>query len=388
MVSLYPKERVITTALTYELLKRLQRDYNSYSYHLNTSLGGDVFYPWISSWKRFNVEILKYFQLKIFEDMSFIKADLKSCYDHIYLQILRRMLSEEINASKEVEHICNYLISFNERLMLCINSDSKGVPQGPAYARVLAEYVLDASLRSFWNKFSYYVEKVKIYRYVDDMYIFYDSSIDGNVLLRDIAEVFENNKLFFNREKTKVYGKISEMSFNQIQEYREKGDLVYDIQNKDDFEVKDTEFDEAYSKYIFRKKDWDINDANFILSSTINILIKKKYINDYFIKIIRSEEGRGSVFNKFYKFVMEEEEYRKLFFEKRYYLQIPINSINFKNFVYQLFSKVIDGMFDENIGLILCDLVDDLLKVDNIEEEQKLLLLTIKDKSEGAGVLC
>lgn len=383
MVSLYPKERVITTALTYELLQRLQRDYKSFSYHLNTTSGGDVFYPWISSWKRFNQEIMKYFQLPIFEEMSFIKADLKSCYDNVYLQVLRKMFKKQISESRDIENICNYLISFNERIMLYINGHSQGVPQGPAYARVLAEYVLDSVLRDFFRNNSKYNGTVSIYRYVDDMYIFYDSSLDGKELLKELAQTFESNKLFFNKEKTKVYGKISEMPYGQLKEFKEMGNMVYDIQRADDFAVIDTEFDEVYSAYIFRKKDWDINDTNFILSSSISVSLKKRYINEYLMRIVKSEIGRGSVFSKFYKFILDNEEYMTIFFQKKCYLEIPINTINFKNFIYHLFNmNSVIKVYDDLNGLLL-QAVQDLLKKDGIDEEQMLLLTVLKDELEG-----
>ena len=46
------KERIITTALITKLINYCQKDYDSYSYHVNLGLEGDVFFPWISSWTR------------------------------------------------------------------------------------------------------------------------------------------------------------------------------------------------------------------------------------------------------------------------------------------------------------------------------------------------
>lgn len=66
----------------------LQKDYSSYSYHLNFGMERDVFYPWISSWMRFKNDVSQYFSYPIFENFCCAKIDVKGFYDNIYLQTM------------------------------------------------------------------------------------------------------------------------------------------------------------------------------------------------------------------------------------------------------------------------------------------------------------
>lgn len=350
MVSLGVKERVLTTALIFELVLRIQKDYKSYSYHLNFSEGGDVFSPWINSWSKFIQDVSPFFNLKILENFGFIKADLKNCYDSVFLGSIKNTLLKSIDRTtkvgKEISNICDFLVSFNERLMHSVVGSPKGVPQGPAYARVLVEYILDSILDEFLEQNDDYSCKVKIFRYVDDMYIFYDMSLDGENILKNMALFFEKNSLFFNKEKTKVYGEISNLSLEERNEFGCLNLLMYDVMQEKCI-LLDGEPCIAMDKFVSRNGEWNINDANFLLSNGVDLQNRVEYARDHMERISASDIGRGSVFRKFYNLVFSNSFLFRRFIERECYKKIPINSINFKNFIQTLFVLIQNNVFLE-----------------------------------------
>lgn len=385
MISLGVKERVLTTALIFELVSRIQKDYKSYSYHLNLSEGGDVFSPWINSWSKFIQDVSVFFNLKLFEDFGFIKADLKNCYDSIFLSSLKNTLLKSIDKKekigKEISNICNYLISFNERLMINAVGSQKGVPQGPAYARVLVEFILDSIIDEFIEKNITLSNKVKIFRYVDDMYIFYDSTLDGEKILMELASFFEKNSLFFNKEKTKIYGKISNLSLEELEEFGRLNQLMYDVtQEKSVLLDGDPCF--AMDRFVLRNGEWSINDANFLLSNCIDLPNRIDFAKKHLEQIAASDMGRGSVFRKFYKLLFSSLFLFQLFINKEYYKEIPINSINFKNFIQILFTSVQNNTLLENKENQLKCLVDYFSKDDGVEFIEKSILIFLSKSLE------
>ena len=336
LVTLGAKERIVTTALINKLITYCQKDYKSYSYHLNLGFGGDVFYPWVSSWTRFKNDISQYFSVPIFEDFYCIKIDFRSFYDSIFLHTAIEHIRsrENIVEKKKFENIYSYLLQFNEKLMREVNNTIQGVPQGPAYARVLAELTMDELIEQFMRGFDEFRD-IRIYRYVDDMFVFGSQEKILDNFLDAFSVFFENKNLFLNKKKTKKYGKIKDLlpqDKNELQEFR---DFNYDI-----FQLKDASweddfgkemFDSKYLRFIYRRKEWDINDANLIFSDRIDSSVKEKYITQFYVDILRSEIGRGSMYRKFYSYIFSENQRLVSFFENKDYEEVPSESINQEN---------------------------------------------------------
>lgn len=337
LVSLGAKERVITTALVNKLIMYMQTDYASYSYHLNFGMEGDVFYPWISSWTRFKNDVSKYLSFPIFGEYICIKADIKNFYDSIYLQSMYK--SNIAKREHRFVNVYKYLNDFNEKLNLSISGTLRGVPQGPAYARVLAEIVLDGIIKEFFAKYSFY-QGVMLYRYVDDMFIFMPDDVDARSFIKDLSRYIEEYGLFLNNRKTIMYGKIKDLSQKAKQELKEFRELNYDIfqfNNAGWIDMHDKEmFDNVYLRYIYRKKTWDINDANVILSNKVSTQLQERFIDEFYNQILESEYGRGSIFRKFYGFIFSNEKRLNTFLLERDYERIPMESISYKNLLCML----------------------------------------------------
>jgi hypothetical protein len=152
---------------------------HSYGYRFEPSLSkSNLFKPWYPQWLKYTKALSRIIEDNAFDDYWVIKVDVRSFYDQISLTRLRvklgtgpsRACSEIIRALDEetfgkYETICSTLIEWCRK----IGGGDKGVPQGPAFARYLAELYL--------LQFDHDVEELaqthqaKYFRYVDDIFV-------------------------------------------------------------------------------------------------------------------------------------------------------------------------------------------------------------------------
>lgn len=352
MISLGAFDRVLTTALIIELTKTINYRFHSYSYNINPWEDGDIFFPWYYSWKRFQADVSAYFTTDLFEDYSVIKIDLRNFYDSIYLHAVYKQMKDLIKVKTEQTdkafNIMRYLFEYNEKLMKENNGLIRGVPQGPAYARVIAEFFLATILEEFFERFTEYSKESNLYRYVDDIYIICNDEVDGDKLLQNFDDFLAGKGLSLNLEKTKNYGKIGEMSEYDKVEIAGWNSMNYEIKSIQNLELEEDEEREAkidlFDRFLHRNKEWDINDANFVLNTYIDNYFVTAYINKYFDDLIKADFGRGSIFTKFYEIILQSERMQKRFFQGHKYKFIPFKTLNLKNFLNSLyfnFNKVV-----------------------------------------------
>ncbi|WP_222932517.1 RNA-directed DNA polymerase, partial [Photobacterium lucens] len=115
----------------------------------------------------------------LFEDYYVIKADISSFYESISHDRLQRIVlgdgNEEINnklKSLDIDNLNCYKSLINCLLTVSksIQDRNSGLPQGPAYARYLAELYLielDSILKNLYLSGEIYLYQ----RYVDDMFL-------------------------------------------------------------------------------------------------------------------------------------------------------------------------------------------------------------------------
>ena len=241
-------------------------------------------------------------------------------------------------------NILSFLSRFNDKVMKEINGSIKGVPQGPAYARVIAEFYLSTVIEEFSNNYKKNNPNsiFKYYRYVDDMFILY-KNIDDD-FLEEIQIAFEKVGLVINFEKTRNYGRIGELSTKEKEKFFEDIYFNYQVKSFDSVEtLSDLEQNEIitfFDQYIKRKGKWDINDANFLLGDFLDENLQLYYIDKYYSDILTSSYGRGSIFSKFYRTIFKTPKLVFLFFSNRDYQKIPVNSINEQCFISILFFEL------------------------------------------------
>lgn len=343
LVSLCPKDRVLTTALIYELVETMGIRFHSYSYNLNFFYEkGSDFIPWYDAWKRFQENIENYLYLDIFKNYGLIKLDLTRFYDSIYVHALFKQM-EEINgvpdseeAKKRINCILRYLGIYTEQLMYKIKGEIRGVPQGPAYARVFAELFLTAVIDSFFRQHEKWDEKCDIIRYVDDIYIVY-RGIDGKQLLNEFSDYIRDRGLEINWNKTKVFERISEMREFEKQSIFEAGAANYAIKSIQGVELEDEDSKQEnmleFEKYLKRKGFLDIRDANFILNRYLDSVFVERYLDEYAEFLIQQNTGRGSIYKRLYEEIFQRDKWLRKFFRNKLYRKIPCQTVNFKNFI-------------------------------------------------------
>lgn len=346
LFSLSAFDRVFTTALAFRFAEMYSGSWESYSYHINSMPGGDVFYPWLTSWNRYQRSISTYLSIPLFSDFHLIKIDIRHFYDTIRfhaifdkcIETIRQKTSE--GNSEKACNIFRFLVNYNSNLMMLEKKDH-GVPQGPAYARVLAEFFLSVVIQQFHDVIGDQFGKPKLFRYVDDIFVFLDPSADPQDFLHLFSQHVEKYSLFLNKDKTHIWGRIKDIDPKSIHDLCAKSEENYKIQGFSNLEYYTDEdlLDPitTFNNYLMRDGKWNISDANFLLNPAIDPVLSNMYLREYRNQIVASEIGRGSIFRKFYGMVLKDENMSKHFFEKQEYCLIPVPSLNMSNMISTLY---------------------------------------------------
>lgn len=379
LISLSAVDRVFTTALAFRFADLYTGFWDSFSYQINRMPGGDVFYPWLSSWNKYRKSISTFLKIPIFSDFHLIKIDIHHFYDSIRFHAIFDKCIEAIrdntkdNAADKACNIFSFLVKYNARLMKLEKMDH-GVPQGPAYARILAEFFLSVVLEEFRCAIKDTFGSVKLFRYVDDIYVLLDPKEDPQFFLDSFSGHVEKYSLFVNKEKTRVWGQLKDINPKTLDDLWAKAEENYKIQGFSNLEYYDEEdlLDPitTFQNYIMRDGKWNIGDANFLLNNAIDPLISNMYLSQYAEQIIESEIGRGSIFRKFYGMLFRNPYMINPFFERHSYNRIPVQSVNMSNMISTLFMHLkqngeITGTSKDNIiRMCTCLLEKDLLSDD------------------------
>lgn len=367
-------DRVLTTALSFKFEELYAGLLNGYSYHLNRMIGGDVFFPWISSWNRYKKAISAYLTTPIFRDFSFIKIDIHHFYDSIRLNTMfdlciAKIQKNSVECDKAV-NIFSFLVRYNAKLMMREKYDH-GVPQGPAYARVLAEFFISLAIDRFVDSCSSQFGKIKLFRYVDDIYVFLEPEKKPYEFLSAFSKCMEEHHLYLNKQKTKIWGRIQDISDRDIYDLCEHAAENYKIQsftNLDFWNEEDlVEPLATYDSFLMRNGEWDIKDANFILNDSIDPFLSNLYLSQFSDLLMMSTVGRGSIFRKFYNIIFRDPSRFSRFLRNQEYTKIPSPSLNMSNMISILFLMIKNKpqiFSHERAGLMtLCD----YLKSQNLE---------------------
>ena len=308
LYGLSARDRVLTTYILFEINKVLYGEYsssNSYSYRLNYDFRkNDIFVNWNSLWLNYVKDIEDKIFNEAYNDYYILKLDIKSFYDEINQVFLREILYSKptpmielvlknlnVEDKKIYKNMCEYLIYVAEKF------SSKGVPQGPAFARYLAEIYLSSLdeliLKQIGEGFEHY------FRYVDDLVIILETKEKADDLFNQIKTQLGIRDLNLNNKVKKGY--ISELKFDIISQDMEK----YFIDGIDETTAPKRVIDKAISMLnaMFRNQDEEINIKHmpFYLTHLINedYIISK--LDDIIFEITNSNMGRGSLYKHFYK---------------------------------------------------------------------------------------
>lgn len=308
LYGLSAKDRVLTTYIMYEINRVLYGEYsssNSYSYRLNYDYRiNDIFVNWNNLWLRYVKDIEDKILNDAYDHHYVLKLDIKSFYDEINQVFLREILYSKPTPMIELVlknshntdkqnyiNMCEYLIYVAEKI------SDKGVPQGPAFARYLAEIYL-SSLDQLIN--SKIVEGFEHYfRYVDDLVIVVETKEKAEELFDLIKNRLGIRDLILNNKVMKGY--VTDLKYEIISQDMEK----YFIDGIDEGTAPRRVIDKAISMLskMLRNQDEKIKIKNmpFYLTHLINNDYIESQLDEIVMEITNSTIGRGSLFKHFYK---------------------------------------------------------------------------------------
>lgn len=380
LVSLSAKDRVITTNLALRLCKSSNIKWNSYSYHVSYTSTDKIFYYWYSSWKMFLNTIKTYIELPFMGDYEVFYIDLKGFYDHVDFVSIYKTFENIFD--KEEKNIFSFLTKYNDLLMKKINNGRRtGVPQGPVYARIIAEIFIDEVLSNVCKNFD--KTDYHMYRYVDDIVFFCEPSFDSKNMYDILIYKLQDFGLEINNDKTIYFGKISSMS------EKDKNDLM----RKDSFnyELKENEFTGFLAENEKRKKlkdyimnnQFDLGSLGYIFGINTFTEAQEWCLTNYRTDILKSNDGRGGNFKRFYNYLFRDEFYMNLILDNNELNLIPKQSLNFSNFVHNLYYAV----QDECISCLLFERIKNEylmdINVDELNKDDRVIVEALKMLSVG-----
>lgn len=135
-------------------------------------------------------------------------ADITDCYPSIYTHTIAWALHNKCIAKEKI----GKTILGNEidkRLQNMQQGQTNGIPQGSVLMAVIAEILLAYADRKLFCALRKYDSlDYKIIRYRDDYKIFVNSKKDGEIIIKELANVLLNLNLKLNSTKTKFYEDI------------------------------------------------------------------------------------------------------------------------------------------------------------------------------------
>jgi len=311
-----PLNNIISTYFTFVLhtLYFSEISNNSYGYQFSPSFyKNNIFNNWFANWATYTRKIETVLFNEEYKDYYVIKFDIKSFYDSVDLKRLKVKILEEapsniidkLSELSEVDiakykNIVNYLISLTSGIT---ENKDKGLPQGPAYARYLAElylYGLDKLIESFIlekDGRGYYN------RFVDDVFVFVESEQRANNLFKKIKDWIAINGLELNVGKTKLSNVKVYAESGEYQKFKDNSKYDINKTKKKKNVLSEQEIQEAISKLS------DLtNDSKFGLKDNLRFFyyqVKGDNRLDFIRKRLSSRlpfstDGRGTLYWLFY----------------------------------------------------------------------------------------
>ena len=223
----------------------------------------------------------------------FAKIDYKSCFDSIYTHAYKWIIEKNVVESKEVKNSNLYVVV--DRILQNINArSSNGVIVGPEFSRMIVEVLLqhidvETSIELMGSNMVRN-KNYNVYRYVDDIYIFANSSDDVDKIISVISAV--SHKYLIHLNELKFMKSETPFTLNSwLSKTRELADKISILfYNHDELKNKQQE-----EKYLVRdghlpidKIKSDFNNlicdfpnekrtiVSFALSTLLNNISKKK----------------------------------------------------------------------------------------------------------------
>ncbi len=315
LITLDAKSRVATSMILKQLSGFLDIKSGGFShgYQVNRHFNKlHIFKPWLNQWNLFISNINEAIYEPLFEDCYVIKADISSFYESIPHDRLQRIVLGDGNSeiSNKLKSLDGENLAYYKKLIHClltvsktIQDGSSGLPQGPAYARYLAELYLielDSILRKLYLSGEIYLYQ----RYVDDIFLVCESEGKAKMLLNRIKEVLASLNLKINESKTTIKKIVNSKS--DFESYKSQSKYNVDHIDKRLAIANENQKDLAVEEFLkLVESDSAQHDLSFIFSHLDRIQelddIKMEMVAD----ALESGSGRGSMYRNMFNFLLQ-----------------------------------------------------------------------------------
>lgn len=318
LISLKAPARVATSCILKQLIYflNIQPSNNSHGYRPNKGFSdGYIFQPWLYLWIKFVSNISSAIEDNDNKDYWIIKTDIKNFYDTIPHDNLKRLLLGGSNpridaklndlSEESKQSYVSYINTIFEITEITVNSKN-GLPQGPAYARYLAELYLDTIDINLDTKLQQ--DEIYLYqRYVDDIFIISPTEEAAKSVLMMLRAELKLLGLEINNEKTSIT-KIRHFS-TEFNAYRSQSKYAVDRVSRNFADSTTTQKNLAINEFIkLVQSDSCNDDLAFIFSHLAGIptldLIKREKV----APTLKDKIGRGSLYKHLFNFVLDSSE--------------------------------------------------------------------------------
>jgi len=248
---------------------------------------------------------------------AMFKFDVSKCFDSIYTHsiswaVLNKNIVKESIAKKNTNQAFSDIF---DKFMQNLNyNETNGIVIGPEFSRIFAEIILQEIDNNVYNELRknsiYHKKDYEIFRYVDDIFVFYNDENVKNEIFTSYKLNMKNYKLYVNDAKTLHYSKpiITELTIakEKISNLLEK-DLTLKIENKIE-NNDDTIIFNSYlnSQKLITKFKTIIKETNInykdILNWTFAIIDRK--IKTAYVKFINLDD-KLTYEDKFTNYILE-----------------------------------------------------------------------------------
>ncbi len=379
LFALKAKDKIITTFFIKVLDNALYPFFSSrsYGYRFNSSFRqNNIFEEWLKQWNLYIGELKSLIYNEDFQDYYILKVDIRSFYDSINNDLLEKLLNEYIelstisNISEKniLKKIVFKLIEINKKIV-----GQKGIPQGPAYARYLAEIFLSPLDREI-EKHLDYIDDGYYFRYVDDFFIILPTQEDVNKIQETINRFCTLYNLNINEKKyiLSVISDYKDNFQNYVNETKYFIDKVEKSKNyKDENTLYNVEHEILNLIYDNENKIIDKN-LSFIFTHFTNSQLleqEKEKLIDY---VIKESKNRGSFYYHFWKYFFE----RALFENIDFLILKDIKGLKRESFLHYLLLFFIKNK-ELPLNSSLIELLNFYIKNTELSANEQLLLLSI-----------
>jgi len=239
---------------------------------------------------------------------------------------------------------------------------------------------------NYLNSLEKHEKELFIYRYVDDIVIFHDETIVSQNIYDAFNEVFLTYGLSLNQEKSKIYGKIRNLSEEQRCEILRTNQFQYGLRISDySYLIEDEYIQKKVSAIIAEKGKFDISNIAFFFSVYTDERAKKYFFNMYSKDIFSCQYGRGSGYSLFYKYILSNEDVLEKCIEVSLFELIPINTINFSCCLAEIYYAYRNSiLLQNNFKMLIRAYIHRIIaKIEKVErEEDKSIILSLASQEE------